>query len=127
MTTEIKNIKTSIMGTIQFDLKAKGQRGFQNFICYPLNGDSKTVKVQSDKRIGTYNPESGVIKLSKSRAGGSYFHHLNFDTLTDAQLEGIDNQELKMKIFTTANSKAGKKENGVVFSDNSGAINIFDL
>lgn len=123
MKAEIKNIKTSIMGTIQFDLKAKGHRGFQDFICYPISeaDDTQNVKIQSDKRIGTYNPKTGEIKLSKSRSGGSYFHHLQFDELTTAKLEPIDNQELKMKIFTTSSKKAG---NSVVYSDNSGAINI---
>ena len=96
------------MGTIQFDLKAKGQRGFQDFICYPINkaDDTQSVKIQSDKRIGTYNPKTGEIKLSKSRQNGSYFHHLQFDELVTAQLEPIDNQELKMKIFTTSSKKA---------------------
>jgi len=127
MTTEIKNIKNSIMGTVEFDLKAKGQRGFQNFICYPINGDSKAVKIQSDKRIGVYDPEKGTVKLSKSRSNGSYFHHLQIDQLTESTLNGIDNQTLKMQIFASTSKQAGKKENRVMYSDNSGAINIFDL
>ena len=123
-TAEIKNIKTSVMGTIEFDLKAKGQRGFQSFIVYPINAETKIVKIQSNKRIGSYNPATGEIKLSKSRSGGSYFHHLQLDNLTTAQLSGIDNQGLKMAIFTTSGSKVGNK---VIRVDNSKAVSIFDL
>ncbi len=120
----ITNIKKSIMGTIQFDLKAKGHRGEQNFICYPISGEDKTVKIQSSKRIGKYNPESGLVELSKSRPGGSYFMHMSFDKLVTIQLSNEDNNELKTAIFKTASSEAGKKENGLVKCDNSGAINI---
>lgn len=121
---KITNIRTSIVGTIQFDMAAKGHRGTQNFICYPMTGDDETVKIQSDKRIGKYCPESGRMLLSKSRSGGSYFHHLQTDDLTGVHLDPLENQELKMKIFTTSGKKVG---NSVLSTDNSGAINIFDL
>lgn len=124
---EIKNIKTSIMGTIKFDLKCKGHRGFQDFICYPINKDNELITIQSDKRIGTYNPSNGNIFLSKSRAGGSYFAHFAIDELTAVQLDGLDNQSLKMQIFMSASDKSGLKENKVMHSDNSKAINIFEL
>lgn len=127
MKTEIKNIETSAMGTVKFDMKAKGHRGFQNFICYPINKSSKYIKIQSDKRMGVYYPNKEEMHLSKSRAGGSYFHHLSLDTLTIVKLDSVENQELKMRIFTSASSEAGKKENGFIHSDNSGAINVFDL
>jgi len=39
-------------------------------------------------------------------------------------LSNIDLQSLKMQVFTTASKEAGKKENGIMQSDNSGAINI---
>jgi len=120
----ITNIKKSIMGTIQFDLKAKGHRGEQNFVCYPISKEDKTVKIQSSKRIGIFNPEIGLIELSKSRPGGSYFMHLSFDKLVTIQLSKEENEELKAAIFKTASSEAGKEENGYIQSDNSGAINI---
>lgn len=52
MATEIKDIKTSIMGTIEFNLKCSGHRGFQEFLFYPADTRSNKIKIQSDNRIG---------------------------------------------------------------------------
>ena len=133
MNIEIANIKKSIMGTTEFDMKAPGHRGFQNFLCYPI-GQGQTaekVKIQSDKRIGYYHPATGKIELGKSRSGGSYNPHLVMDQL-NGLIKTFDvpadvNHNLKAAIFVTTSSEAGKAENGIVQSDNSGAINIFDL
>lgn len=42
----IQNIHQSIMGTIEFELKASGQRGFQEFIFYPKNDESPIYQIQ---------------------------------------------------------------------------------
>ena len=120
----ISNIKTSIMGTIKFDMTAKGHRGTQNFICYPITEETKLITIQSGKRIGKYDPETGIILLSKSRANSSYFHHLQMDNLTAVEIDPLENQELKIKIFTTSGKKVGES---IVKSNNSGAINIFEM
>jgi len=114
---EIKNIKTSIMGTIQFDLKAKGHRGFQNFICYPMQEEADDVKIQSDKRIGKYFHKTGMIVLSKSRQGGSYFHHLTFDKLVVEELEEKDRIELNTRLRLTDENEG----HPVVKINNAGA------
>lgn len=92
-TAKIQNYKTGIMGTIEFDLKCEGHRGFQNFLFYPKgNQDGVMFTIQSDKRVGTYNAETGEIKLSKSRSGGSYCIHLVTDRaqLTRSKLAETD-------------------------------------
>jgi hypothetical protein len=120
----IKNIRKSIMGTIRFDLKAKGHRGFQNFITYPMSEGSATdkVKVQSDKRIGWYVPDKGMFVLSKSRSSGSYNPHLYTDELIPTLIDETSNDLLKQAIALSFDKDAGN--NGVVFTDNSNAINI---
>ena len=119
---EIKNIKKSIMGTIQFDLKAKGHRGFQDFVCYPMQEASEKVKVQSGKRIGYYYHETGRFQLSKSRSGGSFNPHLIFDTLVEVELSENDKIELNTRLRLTDESKG----HPVVRINNAGAscVNI---
>lgn len=122
-TAEILKIKGNIMGTTSIDMKIKGMRKAQDFIVYPLdkNSTNKTIKIQSDTRIGLLNLENGEGRMSKSHQNGAYFHHLQMDNLTAFSLSAIDLQALKMRIFTTADKKAG---NSVVKTDNSGAYRV---
>ena len=114
------------MGTTSIIAKFPKMRKAQDFIVYPIdkNSDAKTIKIQSSTRIAEVNTETGKVKMTKPYSGGAYFHHLTLgETHTFIIPEG-DLQELRMKIFVSANSEAGKKENGIMQSDNSGAINI---
>lgn len=65
-TIKIENIKKGFLGTVEFDLKCKGHRGFQNFSCYPYDGSVDWIQIQSEKRIGQYFFKTGKIELSKS-------------------------------------------------------------
>ena len=62
--------------------------------------------------------------MSKPHSSGAYGIHLQIDPLAQFQLEPLDLQALKMFIFATAHTKAGLKENGIMFTDNSGAVNV---
>lgn len=121
---QIQNIKRSIMGTIEFDLAAKGHRGFQNFLCYPATGEAESIQIQSDKRIGRYYPETGFIQLSKSHSGGAYFHHFQVDRmmnrLTDLILSETDRKALNAAIKGTA----GIVGNTIMHVDNTAAAKI---
>ena len=121
----LSNIRKNCMGTVSFDAQFPGMRKAQDFVVYPMHGgdqDGLLVKVQSDTRIGMIQLESGTITMSKPRAGGAYFLHLN-----GAQIIGRLSAEelllLKAEIFATASGKAGT--NGIVYTDNSGAIEVF--
>lgn len=119
------------MGTAQFDMLLPDQRKPQNFIVYPMqkDGDSKVIKIQSDKRLGNLDLETGKLKITKSYAGGAYNPHYTMDDafgrLKEFTLSSMDIQGLKMYIFTTAAEKAGT--NGLMYCDNSNAKNILDL
>jgi hypothetical protein len=102
MATEIKDIKTSIMGTIEFNLKCSGHRGFQEFLFYPAETRSNKIKIQSDNRIGFYYPDNGEIVLSKSRSSGSYAHHLILDKLTHDFLSEADRLKLNQALRGTS-------------------------
>lgn len=114
---EIQNIKKSILGTIEFDLKAKGHRGFQNFICYPMQTQSSKVLIQSNKRIGYYHHETGLLQLSKSRSNGSYQPHLVFDKLVEETLSDEDRLQLNVRLRLTDDITGNK----VVKINNAGA------
>jgi hypothetical protein len=129
---EISNIRKNIMGTNSFDLKAKGQRGVQDFIVYPISKDSgetiTSVPIQSDKRFGYWNPQTGEISLSESKSSHSSSISYTMSRMNGKLTTGIlsegDNSALKTQVFLSANKDAGKTENGVMMTDNSGAINI---
>jgi hypothetical protein len=118
----ITNIHTNIMGTISFSLKAMTMRKAQEFIVYPIakNDEAKIILIQSDTRIGRIDLKSGKGIMSQPHSSGAYAHHLSIDKLTAFELSPLDTQSLRMAIFTTADEKAGT--NGVMFTDNSGAI-----
>jgi len=125
-TTDLQGIQKNIMGTISIDLKIKGMRKAQDFIFYPINKDTKSLIIQSDTRIGKINLD-GVGAMSKPHQSGAYFHHLNIDVLTPFSFDKSDWQQIVEYIGLTDSKEAGKEENGVIQSDNSGAKSIFNL
>ena len=110
----ITNIRKNCMGTVSFDGKFDGMRKAQDFIVYPMHAgnDTSTALVQSDTRIGR-------IHLS---AGGSYGVHIAF-AKPAGKLTGEELLLLKSQIFATAHGNAGN--NGIVYTDNSGAMEVF--
>lgn len=107
-------------------MEAKGHRGEQRFVTYPINEGATEVIVQSNKRIGRYNPNTGMISLTKSYSGGAYFVHLNIDAarnqMVDVQLSTADNEALKKVIYKS--SPNGAKGLRV---DNQGARDIMTM
>lgn len=122
----ITNIKRSIMGTAQFDGLFLTQRKPQNFLCYPMHSGNRTdrVMIQSDKRIGYVNLDTGEVTLSPSRTGGSCQPHLALCT-PQGTLSAEELFTLKAQIFATANGDAGRSINKLIGTDNSGAIEVF--
>ena len=122
----VENIKKNMMGTLSIQLKIKGMRKSQDFITYPINKESTYIKIQSNTRIAKINLD-GLGKMSKSHQSGAYFHHLNLDKLTEFQFSKNDWKQIVDYLGVTESDSAGKKENGVMHSDNSGAKSIFNL
>ena len=118
----ISNCKKNNMGTVSFDGKFAGMRKAQDFIVYPLTEATTSIKIQSDTRIGTINLESGDVHMSPPKPGGAYFHDLCHATSVGV-LTAEELFLLKANIFATASGKAGT--NGVIFCDNSAAIEVF--
>ena len=120
----ITNITKNRTGTVSFDATFPGQRKPQDFIVYPIHGGepADSVTVQSDKRIGQICLETGWVTLTPSHPGGAYFHHLA-GAYKLVKLNAEDLFSLKAQIFATAHGRAGA--NGYVFTDNSGAIDVF--
>jgi len=120
----ITNIRKNIMGTTSFDGKFDGMRKAQDFIVYPMHsGNAATVaKMQSKTRIGLICLNTGNVRVSPSRAGGSYGVHLAFATHA-GKLAAEELFMLKAQIFASANGKAGT--NGIVYTDNSAALEVF--
>lgn len=118
----ITNMHTNIMGTLSFDGKFMGMRKAQDFIVYPMHGESEWIKVQSKTRIGGINLKSGEVKLCPPVQSGAYAQHLAL-----IQHSGVLDSEtlftLKAHIMGTASGKAGT--NGVVYTNNSGALEVF--
>lgn len=114
----ISNIRKNIMGTTSFDLKLKDMRKPQDFIVYPSSKASNEITIQSDKRIGKINITNGKGKMSQNHASGAYFHHLNFDKLTEFELSPEDLEKLVSFLKSTATAKAGVMG---ISSDNSAA------
>lgn len=118
----IKNFTKNCMGTVSFDGIFPGMRKEQDFIVYPLPEAVGFIKVQSDTRIGTINLATGEVSMSPPRAGGAFFKHMclakSAGTLTADEL-----LMLKANVMATASGKAGI--NGVIYTDNSGALDVF--
>ena len=115
------------MGTTSFTAKFAGMRKEQEFIVYPIAKDSDTAVImcQSESRWLEIDSTTGKCEITSAQSG----HH-NRWLLQMQQMRGksisftlpaADLQALKMHIFVTADKKAGSS---MIFSDNSGAINI---
>jgi hypothetical protein len=126
MNAELLNIKKNIMGTLSIDLKIKGMRKPQDFIFYPINKETEILTIQSSTRIAKLSL-SGKGFMSKSHQNGAYFMHLGIDKLTPFIFSHEDWQKIKDALKLTSCKDAGKKENGIIQSDNSAAISIFNL
>lgn len=115
------------MGTISFDGKFPKMRKSQEFIVYPVakDGSAKQLKIQSKTRIGLVDTETGKVVLTKSYPSGAYFQHLQVGEKYTFDLSEGDLSQLKVNVFASADPNAGKDRNGVVRTDNSGAIRIF--
>lgn len=116
----ISNIHTNIMGTVSFDGKFQGMRKPQDFIVYPMQneGQSNAARIQSDNRAGFIRLEDGAVFIATGQYNfGQAKAQIN-STLTAEELFNF-----KAAIFATASGKAGT--NGVVYCDNSAAIDVF--
>ena len=120
----ISNIRKNIMGTVSFDGKFDGMRKAQDFIVYPFHAgnDMTTATIQSDTRIGMINLQSGTITMSRPKPGGAYFVHMNGASIV-GKLTEEELFMLKAEIFASASGKVGT--NGIVYTDNSGALEVF--
>jgi len=124
----VQNIYTNIMGTASFEAKFPKMNKFQDFSVYPIekNSANKIITIQSSTRIGKIDLETGKMIITKSYPNGAYFHHLSMGDRYAVQLSESDTSALKIAIILTADENAGKSQNGIVSSDNSGAINLMD-
>lgn len=120
----ISNIRKNIMGTVSFDGLFPGMRKAQDFIVYPFHAgnDTSRAKIQSDTRIGSIDLRTGVVILSKPRAGGAYGVHLD-GAPYNSTLWAEDLLMFKAQIAASASGKAGT--NGIMYTDNSGALEVF--
>lgn len=121
----ITNIRKNCMGTVSFDGKFDGMRKAQDFIVYPMHAgnDTSTAKIQSDTRIGRIHLTTGEVILSPSRQGGSYGVHMAF-AKPAGKLTGDELLTFKAQIAATAHGHAGT--NGIVYTDNSAAMEVFN-
>jgi hypothetical protein len=117
----IANIKRNRLGTASFDGQFKGMRKPQDFIVYPITSNSDYIKIQSDTRIGTVNLDTGFVQLAGPIASGADFRHIS-NRKYCGTLTGEELLTLKAHIASTSSAKAGS--NGVIFTDNSGAISV---
>lgn len=123
---EVTEVYKNAMGTLSIEMKLKGMRKTQEFTVYPIAEADKFMTIQSDTRIAKVSTE-GKGFVSKSHASGAYFHHLQFDKLTLFEFSTEDWKKITELIKSTKSEKCGKKENGFISADNSGAKSIFNL
>lgn len=115
-------IHTNLLGTVSFEAQFKGMRRSQDWIVYPIPDENiDRIKVQSDTRIGYIMLETGLVKMSKPHANGAYNQHLAEVAIID-KVGAEDLFMLKAHIAASANAKAGN--NGMVYTDNKGAIGV---
>lgn len=112
----ITNITKNCVGTVSFNGLFAGQRKAQDFIVYPITEDSNVCRIQSGKRAGFIDLQSGCVSLSSNQYIFASKNVVN-------TLSGEDLLMLKAAIFSTASGKAGN--NGIVYCDNIGALNAF--
>jgi hypothetical protein len=120
----ITNFKRNCMGTTDFDGKFEGMRKAQDFIAYAIGSsdDKSSVKIQSDTRIGYICLKTGLVMLSPPFPGGAYQQHTRL-AKPSGTLTGEDLTILKAHVLASASGKAGT--NGVMYVDNSGALDVF--
>ncbi|MGK0413217.1 MAG: hypothetical protein ACJA1B_001419 [Polaribacter sp.] len=126
MNAELSKIGKNRMGTLSIDLKIKGMRKPQDFIFYPINKETQILMIQSDTRIAKLSLDGKGV-MSRPHQNGAYSVHLSIDKLTPFIFTNEDWQKIKDALKLTSCKEAGKKENGIIQSDNSGAISIFNL
>jgi hypothetical protein len=120
----LNNIRNNTMGTVSFDGKFDGMRKFQDFIVYPMQAgdDVSKLLVQSGTRIGYIYLDDGRVFMSPSVASGAYSVHL----MKGKFLSSLSAEELlllKTHMMASASPKAGT--NGVIYCDNSQAVEVF--
>lgn len=125
---KFKDIRKNIMGTTTFEMKAAGMRKSQEFIVYPIRGndEGQKIRIQSDNRFGIIDLKKKIGIITGHCSGHpnlTTLHiHLSEGTAKSFKLSNLDNQTLKLQIFTSSNGKAGN--NGVMHTDNSGAKKV---
>lgn len=128
--TYIGNIHKNIMGTTSFDLRVDGMRKNQEFVVYPMqSGDgSQVIRIQSDHRFGYLDLATGKGELSANYPQYANSQRFAIDKATGRtvkfELRNVDNEALRLFIFTTAGNLVGSS---VVKCDNSNAINVLNL
>lgn len=118
----LTNIHRNTMGTVSFYGKFDGMRKAQDFIVYPMKDQSAAASIQSDNRFGKIDMATGTVVLSKPA------NYANSMTLAmTGKIAGTLSAEellmLKAHIFGSAHGHAGT--NGVVYVDNSAAVDVF--
>lgn len=118
----ISNIRKNIMGTVSFAGLFKGMRKAQDFIVYPMDrqGQSNAAEIQSKNRAGYIRLEDGAVFIATGK-----YNFAQSKVEINSVLTAEDLFKLKAAIFATASGKAGT--NGVVYCDNSAAIDVFSL
>jgi len=121
----LANIHRNVLGTVSFEAQFKGQRKPQEWIVYPIPEEvPDRIKVQSDTRIGYIMLDTGTVWMSKPHPAGAYNHHLGEVVIID-KVNAEDMFMLKAHITASASAKAGT--NGMVYTDNRGAANVFGV
>ena len=122
----ITNIHTNRMGTVSFNGKFGKMRKEQDFVVYPMSGDSdgKTITIQSEHRFGYVRIETGKFVLSANHAQYANSQKLAMDMANlkaeAGQIPSDELEALKTAIRGTAGAMVGN--NGMrVFCDNSNA------
>ena len=112
----ISNTRKNCMGTVSFDGKFNGMRKAQDFIVYPMKDATTQARIQSNKRSGYISLVSGAVTLYPKQ----YF---NGALDVAGALTAEELLMLKASIMATAHGMAGN--NGIVYTDNSGALEVF--
>lgn len=120
----ITNIKRNRMGTINFDGRFNGMRKAQSFIVYPIgkDGDPTRIKIQSDTRIGFVDLTNGEAYLTPSISSGAHSGHLTL-AKSAGTLSAEELLLVKANVMASAHGHAGT--NGIMYTDNSGALEVF--
>ena len=112
----LSNFRKNIMGTVSFDGQFPGMRKAQEFIVYPMTGSETHIRAQSNKKMMRISLRDGAVLAYPGK------YSLGRPTTIHA-LCAADLLLLKSNIMSTADGKAGT--NGVMWCDNSGALEVF--